>query len=410
MSKKDQNRGSKSKDGQESSSSNDQTQGSLFGGDSRNSNSEPESESEFSDQAAAVLLGLASVEGLGFKTLERLFDSGLINDYLSWEESRVMQAFDSTNTRLDSTTIKAISRNREEYVSKGRGRLEALRERNISVLMLDSSSYPRRLRDKLDDPPRWLFVKGNISALHSNSMVALIGTREPSKTGMWIAEKAAKAMARRDFVVISGLARGIDSASHSGAVDTYAQSVAVLGHGLEVDMSREKTGLARRMVNLGGAIVSEYLPSDPPSRDGYLRRNEVVAALSGLVIPVECPSLQSGTGSTIRRAQKIGTPVAGITPERKVEEKSLKQTVSNLQGEGIKVLTVLSHRSEEFWTYMARRFPDHDWDHGRDRIERFIGYEAQRIVQNIKRGVGEESIDASDIEALAQTVRRLLKK
>ena len=410
MSEKEQDGKSAFGNDSEETTEDSRMQGILFEEGSSGSKSRSESASGRNDQAVTVLLGLASVEGLGFKTLERLFDSGLMHNYSDWEESQVIQAFESTNTRLDSSTIKAIGRDRKKYVSKGRGSLEALRERNISVLTLGSASYPTGLEDRLDEPPRWLFVKGNVSVLNSNSMVGLVGTREPSHTGMWIAERAAKAMAQRNFVVISGLARGIDSASHRGAVDAFARSVAVLGYGLNMDMSREQSELASLMVDLDGAVVSEYLPNDPPSRSGYLRRNEVVAALSGLIIPVECPSLQSGTGSTIRRAQKIGTPVVGITPERTVEEESLKQTVNNLKREGIDVLTVLSHQSEEFWTYLSQKFPDHDWGHERDRIERFIGYEAERIVQNIKKGIGEDSIGVSDIEELARTVRRLLKK
>jgi predicted Rossmann fold nucleotide-binding protein DprA/Smf involved in DNA uptake len=114
--------------------------------------------------------------------------------------------------------------------------------------------------------------------------------------------QCAAELVRRNVVVLSGLAKGIDENAHVGAIDYFGQSIAVLGQGIAHHESGGDTVLANRILDFDGAVISEYLPKDSSSRNSFLRRNELQVALSRVVIPIESPSLESGTGATIRRA------------------------------------------------------------------------------------------------------------
>src|SRR5690606_24574961 len=155
--------------------------------------------------------------------------------------------------------------------------------------------------------PRWLFAEGDLGALNSSPIIGVVGTRKASSEGLRLAYQLGKELVARNIVVLSGLAEGIDEQAHLGAVDSYGQSIAVLGQGINAKISLSNDALVRKIVRSDGLLISEYLPQEYPSRRKYLRRNELQAALSQLIIPVECPSLASGTGATIRRARTFGT-------------------------------------------------------------------------------------------------------
>lgn len=356
------------------------------------------------ERTALAIMGLSSVSGVGFKTLQSLYDANLPQNYHTWDEPQIIRCLSEEVRNPNPQKIKDVAENRDEYVAIGRGKLESLRERGIVLVPANDGRFPQRLTERLEDPPRWLFMKGAYNALSSTSMVALIGTREPSDTGLWIANRCARALAQRNFIVLSGLARGIDSASHRGAVEAYGQSVAVLGHGFDNGLSEHQEYLADEMLDRDGLIVSEYLPDAHPSRRGFLRRNELVAALAGLVIPVECPSLESGTGATIRRAQGIKTPVIGIKPGKPVEDESLLATEDNLKAIDVPVLRVLSQQTFEFWKYLTQCFPDHDWRPQRDQVERFIRIQ----LRHVAREAHNLDLSSSDIDQFADTLKRVL--
>ena len=177
------------------------------------------------------------------------------------------------------------------------------------VLMWDAPDYPALLADLPDAPPL-LFVEGDPSLLE-RPQLAMVGSRRASRPGLDNATAFARSLAGGGFVITSGLALGIDGAAHQGALDVGGQTIAVLGTGLQRLYPRRHIGLAGRIVDGGGALVSE-LPLDcAPHASNFPRRNRIISGLSLGVLVVEA-SPSSGSLITARLAAEQGREVYAI--------------------------------------------------------------------------------------------------
>ena len=141
-------------------------------------------------------------------------------------------------------------------------------------------------------------------------MVAIVGARQASAAGVAFAQRLAAGLARAGVAVVSGLARGIDGAAHTGALEAGGRTVAVLGCGIDVDYPRANAALAAR-VAAAGAIVSEYGPGTPPAPWRFPARNRIVAALGQSVVVVEA-ARTSGALITAGFALEIGREVLAV--------------------------------------------------------------------------------------------------
>jgi DNA processing protein len=159
--------------------------------------------------------------------------------------------------------------------------------------------------------PKMLYFYGKLPDFVQNraKVVAIVGARRCTKYGAEIAYRAGYELAKRGAVVVSGLAYGIDSAAHRGAVDAGGVTVGVLGTAIDDIYPREHTGLARRIIESGGAVMSEFPEgSEEPGRLGktmFLRRNRIISGLSDAVIVVEA-SVRSGSLNTAMHALEQG--------------------------------------------------------------------------------------------------------
>ncbi|HSC84543.1 MAG TPA: DNA-processing protein DprA [Pseudomonas sp.] len=177
------------------------------------------------------------------------------------------------------------------------------------VLMWDDARYPALLAELSDAPPL-LFVAGDPGLLEKPQL-AMVGSRRASRPGLDTALAFARSLAGGGFVVTSGLALGIDGAAHQGALDVGGGTVAVLGTGLQRLYPQRHLGLAERIVQQGGALVSE-LPLDcPPHASNFPRRNRIISGLSLGVLVVEA-SPSSGSLITARLAAEQGREVYAI--------------------------------------------------------------------------------------------------
>jgi DNA processing protein len=187
--------------------------------------------------------------------------------------------------------------------------LERAHEMNVKVVVWGDANYPKRLLDNAS-PPLVLYVVGNVDALSADG-VALVGTRWATPYGLDVANKMASSLARKGWTVYSGLAKGIDGASHRGALDAGGCTVGVLGGALDCFFPTENRELAREMVAKGGAVVSEFPFGRNPDNSTFPQRNRIVAALSRGVVAVECP-LKSGTLITCSRALEMNRSVMAV--------------------------------------------------------------------------------------------------
>jgi DNA processing protein len=167
------------------------------------------------------------------------------------------------------------------------------------VLSYDSAAYPERLKE-IYDPPPVLWVRGDGNLLGRPS-IAIVGTRHPSPYGTGVAEMLARDLAARRVLVVSGMARGIDTCAHKGALAARMPTVAVWGTGIDVVYPKENKKLAEDILAAGGAIVSEVPMGTFPAPQNFPRRNRILSGLSIAVLVVEAAE-NSGTRVTARCA------------------------------------------------------------------------------------------------------------
>ena len=188
---------------------------------------------------------------------------------------------------------------------------DALAVTGIRYATAVDDAYPEPLRH-IPDPPLALYYRGELAAAQGPG-IALVGARRGTRLGLGIARAMGRELAGQGARVISGLARGIDGASHEGALASGMAGCAwaVLGNGLNNIYPREHSELARRIVDSGGAVISEYPPDAPPYRGHFPERNRLISGLAEAVVVVEA-SRRSGSLITARMAGEQGREVFAV--------------------------------------------------------------------------------------------------
>ncbi len=181
----------------------------------------------------------------------------------------------------------------------------------VRLVTLTDTNYPAALR-RMDDPPVVLYMRGEWKPEDAERGVSLVGSRSASPRGLTLARRFARELADAGCTIISGLARGIDTAGHWGALDAGGRTIAVLGSGFCQLFPRENEELARRICEGHGAVVSEFPMSMRPSRTSFPQRNRIVAAWSRATLVVEAPH-RSGSLHTARlSAEHYGNSVFAL--------------------------------------------------------------------------------------------------
>jgi DNA processing protein len=258
--------------------------------------------SQPASQQGTYWLALGLTAGLGPTSIRKL-----IGQFGSAE--RVFQA---TLTELEATGIRAVS---AQAIATGKS-LEMAKEEcakaveaRARILSPSDPEYPARLKE-IYDPPAILFVKGSVEVL-SQPGIAMVGTRHPTPYGSGMAERLATDLAGRGVVIISGLARGVDTASHRGAVAAKGKTVAVLGTGIDVMYPKENTRLTEQMLALGGALITEFPVGTAPTPQNFPIRNRIISGMSAGVLVVEAAEY-SGTRITSRLALEQNRDVYAV--------------------------------------------------------------------------------------------------
>jgi len=191
------------------------------------------------------------------------------------------------------------------FEGKGRSAAEAewarVREQDATIVTFTCAQYPERLRE-IYDPPPVLWVRGDVRLLARPS-IAVVGTRHPTPYGSGIAEMLARDLAARNLLIVSGMARGIDSCAHKGALAARMPTLAVWGTGIDVVYPKENKKLAEEILSTGGAIVSELPMGTFPAPQNFPRRNRILSGVSVGVLVVEAAE-NSGTRVTARCAME----------------------------------------------------------------------------------------------------------
>lgn len=189
--------------------------------------------------------------------------------------------------------------------------LQCAADYGVRLVTILDEEYPDFLR-RMNDPPIVLYVRGHWLQTDSNRSVAIVGTRQASAYGMTTARKFGRELADSGCTIISGLARGIDTAAHWGALDAGGRTLAVLGFGMAELYPSENAELADKICTGHGALVSEFPMFMRPSRTTFPQRNRIVAAWSRATIVVEAPQRSGSLHTAGMAAADYGNHVFAI--------------------------------------------------------------------------------------------------
>lgn len=187
--------------------------------------------------------------------------------------------------------------------------LREVEQRGLSILTQDQDGYPEPLRHSYD-PPLVLYVWGEINEVDRHAL-AVVGSRKTTHYGVQTARQFAFQLAGAGLTVVSGLARGIDTHAHEGAIAAGGRTIAVIGSGLGQIYPPENMALAEKIASGHGAVVSEFPLHTGPSKKTFPMRNRIVAAWSQAVVVIECPEW-SGARITANLAGDLGKPVYAV--------------------------------------------------------------------------------------------------
>lgn len=240
-------------------------------------------------------LALSAVPGVGprvFRALIKRF--GEPRETMSAEMAELVAV-----PRVTAEIAEAI-RAVPETVDRLAEEIAGLSEEDIDFLTWEDDGYPARLRGIPQSPPI-IWVRGALLP-EDERAVAVVGSRECSEDGFAVARQMACALAEAGATVVSGLAEGIDTAAHMGALDGRGRTLGVLGSGVRAISPRSNWELAERIVG-SGALLSEQHPNTPPSSGALWSRDRIISGLSRAVILVE-GAADSGSLDTCQRARK----------------------------------------------------------------------------------------------------------
>ncbi|MBB5343114.1 DNA-processing protein DprA [Tunturibacter empetritectus] len=222
---------------------------------------------------------------------------------------RVLEA---SLTELEGAGMPAQS---AQFVFEGKAKaaaedeLKRVAEAGGSLLTPEDEAYPERLRE-IYDPPSALWIRGDVSLL-ARPGIAVVGTRQPSPYGAGMAELLSRDLANRRMVILSGMARGVDTAAHKGAIEAGGKTIAVWGTGIDVIYPKENKKLAEQIVATGGTIVSEYPLGTFPAPQNFPIRNRILSGMSVGVLVIEAAEY-SGTRITARCAMEQNRDVYAV--------------------------------------------------------------------------------------------------
>jgi DNA processing protein len=224
----------------------------------------------------------------------------------------IVEVFRASLTELEATGLLAVS---AQALGTGKA-LELAQEEmaratanGIHLVSLDDPTYPPRLK-QIYDPPPILYVRG-VTDLLAQPGIAVVGTRHPTPYGLGMAERLAIDLAARGLVIQSGMARGVDTAAHRGAIAGKGKTIAVFGTGVDVPYPKENTRLSEQIVALGGALISEFPLGTFPAPQNFPIRNRIISGMSMGVLVVEAAEY-SGTRITARCALEQNREVFAV--------------------------------------------------------------------------------------------------
>ncbi|AOT68292.1 DNA-processing protein DprA [Geosporobacter ferrireducens] len=245
---------------------------------------------------------LHSIEGVGQKNLKKLMTAFQCGKNIFDASERQLKKVEGINQRIIHNILENKS---QEQLQRIRDRISQL---GIISKYMGDEGYPESLKN-IYDPPFILHMRGNLFEQDIRA-VAIVGARKASAYGKWAAYKLAGELAQRGIVVVSGMAYGIDTAAHKGALDAGGRTIAVLGCGVDICYPKTNYQLMEEIA-AKGAVISEYALGTEPISGNFPARNRIISGLSKGVVVVEA-GLKSGSLITAEMALEQGREVFAV--------------------------------------------------------------------------------------------------
>jgi DNA processing protein len=252
--------------------------------------------------STAFWIALNNIEGIGLKTIKHIYQHipNLSEENLISNEQELRVLIKNSNILrkiFDENFFYSKLMDANKLISKHK-------EKGIEVIDLGSEYYPKLLR-LIDDPPAILYCRGNLKLLKGYNSIAIVGTRKPTELGYKAAMKIAAQFVKRNYIIVSGLAIGIDTAGHLGALKANGSTIAVLAGSLDKIYPKENKDVAEEIVNKKGLLISETPLGGQTFRNSFVKRDRIQSGLSLGVCPIQTP-IKGGTQHTIKFAQDQG--------------------------------------------------------------------------------------------------------
>lgn len=216
---------------------------------------------------------------------------------------------------LESVLGKALSVKFNEFrkTFSNEKYIQKLQYKNIEIITLLDEHYPFLLT-QIDDPPFLLYIKGNLRKWSSNKndrVIAVVGTRKITSYGQEVTENFTRELAHAGYIIVSGLAYGVDACAHQATIDSGGITLAVLGCGVDCCTPRENEKIYDQILKSDGSILSEIPPGTSPTKGSFPSRNRIIAGLSRAVLVTE-GAADSGALYTAEDAFKLNRPVFAV--------------------------------------------------------------------------------------------------
>lgn len=245
---------------------------------------------------------LSRLEGINPKILKNLLDK-YNNPKVLWNKTKEeLIKNDIKEVHANEITNNVYRQDFDKY-------LKYMKENHIDLITIYDKEYPQKLKE-IYDPPVVIYIKGNKEILNQKAL-SIVGCRNCTKYGESVAKKLAYNLSLKNINIVSGLAKGIDSFAHIGALEAKGKTIAVVGCGLDRVYPIENTNLFNEIIKENGAIISEHVIGTKPIAKNFPRRNRIISGLSDALIVVEAKK-ESGTLITADFALEQGKEIYSV--------------------------------------------------------------------------------------------------
>lgn len=239
---------------------------------------------------------------------------------------------------------------KQEKLDSAKEILEKNKEYNIKTILYKERLYPNRLLE-IQDAPAILYVKGKNILKDDRKSIACVGSRNPTTFGIDATKSLVSNLTKEKFTIISGLAYGIDKISHEICLDENGRTIAVLAHGLDIIYPKENEKLAKRILENGGTLISEYPIGTKPDKFRFVDRNRIVSGLASGVLMIEAKE-RSGTNHTVNFAEEQGKKIFFPTYSKETLENGLNFSLLkfkrgipiNIKNDYFKIISTLGYK------------------------------------------------------------------